>query len=265
MDLDKYFADLHGHEERSIVRMPEGWGQGRAVFGGLVAAVMMRAVERRRRDGERVRSILLNFIAPVQPGELDISITCLRQGKSVSFYKVEAGQDGNIAVIMQVTLGLARDEQLQMQALRPHNLTSPESAIVLPYLPGVTPEFTRHFDYRWAEGPMPYTSSGEAHIGGWIRFRQSPVAVMPAYLLMLSDAWPPACLSLLSAPTAASSMSWSMDFPQQTTALPGAEWLRYQSRLDYAEEGFASVDDALYAPDGQLLMRSRQVVAVFVK
>ena len=56
-----------------------------------------------------------------------------------------------------------------------------------------------------------------------------------------------------------------MDFPQQTTALPGAEWLRYQSRLDYAEEGFASVDDALYTPDGQLLMRSRQVVAVFVK
>ena len=188
MDLDKYFADLHGHEERPIVRMPEGWGQGRAVFGGLVAAVMMHAVERRSRDCERVRSILLNFIAPVQPGELDISITCLRQGKSVSFYKVEAGQDGNIAVIMQVTLGLARDEQLQMQALRPHNLTSPESAIVLPYLPGVTPEFTRHFDYRWAEGPMPYTSSREAHIGGWIRFRQSPEAVMPAYLLMLSAA-----------------------------------------------------------------------------
>ena len=40
----------------------------------------------------------------------------------------------------------------------------------LPYIPGMVPVFTKHLDFRWALGAIPFSGASEAVIGGWCKF-----------------------------------------------------------------------------------------------
>lgn len=50
------------------VTIPEKWGQGRATFGGMVAAIMYQRVALHMAADRPVRSIMVSFVAPVAPG-----------------------------------------------------------------------------------------------------------------------------------------------------------------------------------------------------
>src|SRR4051812_28361567 len=59
------------------------WSQGRAAFGGLVAALLARALEQVVPPDRTLRSALIDFIAPVAPGAVTVQASVLRAGKSL--------------------------------------------------------------------------------------------------------------------------------------------------------------------------------------
>ncbi|WP_207285322.1 acyl-CoA thioesterase domain-containing protein, partial [Pseudomonas sp. FW300-N2A2] len=75
--------------------IPAEWAQGRASFGGLVAALQYEAMRAKVPADRPVRSLAITFVGPVEP-EVPVSfeVDVLREGKAVSQVLGRAMQKG---------------------------------------------------------------------------------------------------------------------------------------------------------------------------
>ncbi|TBU97668.1 acyl-CoA thioesterase [Phytopseudomonas dryadis] len=248
------------------LRIPADWGQGRASFGGLVAALVY-ACMRRQVPAERApRSLAITFVGPVAadvPTRFEAEL--LREGKAVSQVLGRALQNGEVVALVQGSFGAPRPSSVSVAAAPAPTIKAVTDCQELPYIPQVTPEFTRHLAMRWGLGSMPFTGSSAREMGGWVRFRDQhkPEPIDEAHLLALVDAWPPALLSHLKSPAPGSSLTWTIEFIQPLLALTTAHWCLYRAEIEHARDGYGHVAAALWADSGELLAISRQTVTVF--
>ena len=245
------------------VRIPEGWMQGRACFGGLVAALLFRRVESRVPD-RTPRSLTISFIGPVVAGSAQLQVEVFREGKSVTQAECRLLQEGQVLAVMLASFGRARESSIAVSGPAMPVISPPEQTMALPEVPGLTPEFVSHFDFRWAEGPFPYTAGEQGLIAGWVRVRE-PAGHSVAHLLALVDAWPPAIIGLFSRPAPSSSLTWTIELIQEVAALPSAAnpWWGYRADTDFAADGYAHTRAMLWDAKGRPVAISRQTVAAF--
>lgn len=81
------FSDLIDtvRHQPDAVTIPPEWGQGRASFGGLVAALQYEAMRARVPADRPVRSLAITFVGPVAPDvPVSFQVDVLREGKAVS-------------------------------------------------------------------------------------------------------------------------------------------------------------------------------------
>lgn len=248
------------------VHIPAQWGQGRASFGGLVAALVYEAMRAQVPDGRPPRSLAITFVGPAAPDvPISFTVEVLREGKAVSQVLGRAVQDGQVVTIVQGSFGAGRDSRIAVQAEPAPQAKPVDECQELPYIPNVTPEFTRHLAMRWAIGGMPFSGNPSREMGGWVRLRDQTriEAADEAHLLALVDAWPPAVLPHLTAPAPGSSLTWTIEFVQPMSTLSTADWCLYRAQIEHARDGYGHVAAALWSPTGELLAISRQTVAVF--
>jgi acyl-CoA hydrolase len=136
----------------------------------------------------------------------------------------------------------------------------PDELAPFPFVEGVTPTFTRNFEYRWI-GPVPFSGARVPEVSGWIRHRAISRVDAGAVLAML-DAWPLPVLSLLRAPAAASTVTWMVDLVGPIAPDP-AGWWRYASSTEQAGDGYVDMRARLWGPDGVLVATSSQLGAEF--
>lgn len=258
---------LEGGRGRALV--PEGWGQGRSAFGGLVAALALRAMRGAVEQGRPPRSLLTVFTAPVEPGELAVEVRRLRRGGSVTHAEARLVQGGELRASAFGVFGAGRASALEVAPPPRPEAPGPDGLDELPFVPGVTPDFTRHLAYRWALGAPVFSGRGRREMGGWCRLRDGRGAATEERLLALVDAWPAAVLSRLDRPAPASSLTWAIEFLQPpapaATAISdqAGDWWFYRSETEAAAAGYAHESAALWDPSGRLATLSRQAVAVF--
>lgn len=248
------------------VRVPAGWGQGRAIFGGLMAAMVFEAMRARLGHDRPVRSLAITFVAPASadtPIRLEVEV--LRQGTGVSTLLGRAVQQGQVVTLVQGSFGAARSSAVSVLPLpAPQMPALEESAAALPHIPGVTPEFMKNLELRWAIGGLPFSGNDSRVMGGWVRLRDVQGGVMnEAHLLALVDAWPPSVLPMLKQPAAGSTLTWTIEFVQPVRSLNAGDWCQYRVETEYAHEGYGHAAAALWSDDGALLALSRQTVTVF--
>lgn len=262
------FAELlHAvHTRPHHVVVPPLWGQGRATFGGLVAALVYEAMRGKVTPGRPVRSLSISFIGPLQMGEpVAFEAELLREGKAVSQVLGKAVQNGQVVALVQGSFGASRESAVHVEQLPAPAMKAVEECQELPYIKDVTPEFTRFLAMRWGLGGMPFTNNPSREMGGWVRLRSdiSHDKVSEAHLLALVDAWSPAVLSHLSAPAPGSSLTWTIEFVQPVAALNTHEWCLYHAQIEHARDGYGHIAAGLWSPSGELLAMSRQTVTVF--
>lgn len=245
--------------DRHVVLVPDGWGQGRAVFGGLTVAYAVRALEDGVAPGRRIRSVSATFFSPAVVGELQIVRVATRVGRAATLAEVHVRQDGELRLSVSAVFGEDRATAIAVPPLVPPPLGAPGP--VLPYIPDVTPEFTRHFAYRFHAGGLPFSGADVAAFAGEIQARKAG-PVDAGVLLALLDAWPAPALSLLRAPAPASTVSWLVGFVEPPTGDAADTW-RYEAGTPAAGEGYATVEAALRRADGALVAWSRQVQVEF--
>lgn len=248
------------------VTVPAQWAQGRASFGGLMAALVYAAMRARVPEGRPVRSLAITFVGPAEPDvPLSFEVEVLREGKAVSQVLGRAVQNGQVVTLVQGSFGSGRESRIEVTADPAPAAPAADQCQELPYIPQVTPEFTRFLAMRWAFGGMPFSGNKAREMGGWVRMReQSAVqALDEAHLLALVDAWPPAVLPHLTAPAPGSSLTWTIEFIQPVAELSTRDWCLYRAQIEHARDGYGHVCAALWSADGQLLAISRQTVAVF--
>ena len=248
--------------DTTTIMVPEQWGQGRAVFGGMAAALAMAHLLHIIPQGLPLRSVSVSFVAPLNAGAATASRRMLRQGKSVVQASAEIVQNGQVALVLLASFGAPRSSEHQLAA-DPAPQWQTDKVHSLPKQ-GPAPEFTRHFDYRITHGQLPFSGSALRALGGDIRMAGSESRqVGIVELLALVDAWPPVSLTLLSQPAPASSLTWTIEFIAHDLPFNSGDWWRYLAEIDYGSEGYHHIAARLWQPDGKLAAISRQTVTVF--
>lgn len=263
MSVEQIVAELAQPEGQSYqFVIPESWGQGRALFGGMAAAVAFKYLAAMLPAESLVRAISVSFIAPIAPGPVVLKREILRVGKSVQHAEVRIYQQDQIALVLLASFGASRASTIRHQ---PAPIQT-DIAVSMDFPKrGPVPEFTKHFDYQLMQGGLPFSGQQALILLG--RNRLAEQSLEPkctvAELLALIDAWPPATLSWLSAPAPASSLTWSLEFIRHDWQASANDWWYYRATIDAAEEGYSHIGAEIFDDAGQLIAISRQTVTVF--
>ncbi len=250
-----------GQNDDLAFEVPSAWGQGRAVFGGMAAALALQHLLQLLPATTQLRSLSVSFVAPLNAGPAQVKRKVLRQGSSVIQAMAEIQQQGQTMLVLLASFGSPRSSNYQIAGI-----SAPEWNTPVATLPkhGPVPEFTTHFDYEIQQGTLPFSGSQQPTLGGQIRFSDG-LACNTGYaeLLALIDAWPPVSLTLLTAPAMASSLTWTVEFVGNCRQFSTADWWRYLANIEYAADGYHHIEAKLWDPAGQLIAISRQTVTVF--
>lgn len=247
------------------VTIADGWAQGRATYGGLVAALQLAAMKSRI-DGKvpPLRSLTTNFVAPVEPAEVTIESALLRQGSNVTQCEARVVQGGRVAALAFASFGAGRRSDIRVHPhTRMPELPDPFDLRPLGHKAGRDPDFLRHMELRLVDGDKPFTGSDRSSFTGWMRLREPGPAFGEEHLVALADAWPVPVLQRLREPASASSVSWTLEVVGDMRHIaPTAQWA-YAAHADAAADGYAHAEARIWRPHGTLTAISRQTVAVF--
>jgi acyl-CoA thioesterase len=265
---DTLFATLIGNiknaGDRPRLHVPDDWMQGRTVYGGLVAALALQSMRAHVPLERKVRTLFVSFIGPLDAKPFCIQTRQLRSGKSVTTVESRVLQNDAICCTALGSFGADRDSRIRIPPITRPEIQDTSRAFELPFIAGLTPTFTRHFDYRWAMGAFPFSGKGGQEIGGWINFREQTVCFTEEWLVALADAWPTPVLSQLTEPAAASTMAWSLGFVHlDRMTCSENDWWAYHCTVDSAERGYVHERSTIWDPEGHLAVYSHQTNTVF--
>lgn len=256
-------ADEH-HAGRQLAQITSDWGQGRATFGGLVAALGIRALDGVN-QGRSLRALSVTFCAPAEAGELAIDVELLRSGRALLHAQARLVQDGQVRAVIIGAYGDARESSLQYAARRAPEGPNPESLQRMGYIDGAMPAFLRHFDHRWPTESTQTMPLGEGQLSGFARTLDAD-RVDAAVVTAIADAFPAPVMTLMKQHAPASTASWLLNFvgePIDPAKIDrGAFWQFAAQTLD-AGAGYANVDAQIWDATGALRVISRQLVAEF--
>jgi len=245
------------------VQITKEWSQGRAGYGGLIAALVYQAMEKRILDGRPVRNLQISFIGPVSFEEpLEIETDILREGKSVSQIFGRGVQNGQTQITIVGSFGHSRDSQLLIEHDKKIFPENPEELLVMPYVEGKFPAFTKFFDLRYVTA-FPFAGSSDTSLRGFVKFKSPQDKMGIAQLIGLVDAWPPTPLPMLDKPAPASSLSWTIEFMQPQPALGVDDYCQYESETTHASNGYGNTRAMIRNMNGELLAISSQTVTIF--
>ena len=195
------------------------WMQGRTLYGGISAALCLRAVRLAFPELPPLRSALIAFAGP-SAGDVHIRPTMLRQGKSAAFVTADLTSEAGFGVHATFCFGASRVSAKRQVLLEMPSLPTPDDVFRPKPKDRVLPHFTDHFDMRVAKGALPISGATDADICWWLKALDSHEDFAEATLLALADAPPPAALSLFDSFTPLSTMTWMVDFLSDDTTSP---------------------------------------------
>lgn len=265
-------AQLLHHRERQAqrvsYRVTDDWLQGRTTFGGLLSVLATQAMRDVCGDDWPLRALQTNFVGPVASGPVHVDVTLLRQGKNIRQVKaqiMQADAQGveQIAGILLGVFGTGRESALPL--LRPQQVAvakSIDEAARWPFVPGMTPAFTQHLEFRHAEGGVPFSGQDTWHSRTYLRLHESAGVDTELQTVLLADAGPTPALAQLTGRAPASSVSWSLELRPVSVSQADGHWRLDKDALA-AGEGYVNEKTTLWTPCGQLAALGYQVVAVY--
>lgn len=213
--------------------VPDGWQQGRGAFGGLVLALLLRAIERSEPDAARsTRTLTGELCGPVLPGPLEIVVETLRRGNNLSNLDARLIQNGEVQARASAVLSVPRVSVAGPAHRRP--ATPDWDALTdIAMGPPMAPVFTAHFEYR----PATAMFSAEG-TQGWLRPR-TPLARLdgPAVIALL-DAWWPAIFAIEGRPRPVVTVSFTAELLRPLASLQADVPLLHVGRVATVSEGF---------------------------
>lgn len=241
--------------------VPEDWAQGRTVFGGLQAALAVRAL-RALVPAVPLRVLQTTFMAPVPAGPLQLRARVLRTGKSAIHTECRL-MDGEQTLCLVVAIfGSARESAIAVAPTPPPAPAPDDPKKELPFVPGVTPAFTQHFQFRWSEGGMPYTGAREPRTKIHLRHREN-AALDETHVIALADAIPSPGISMFRKPAMSSSLTWTLEILDHDHTFAADGWWRIDAEITAGRDGYLAQSAELWNPAGRLAALSRQSVVVF--
>jgi acyl-CoA thioesterase len=248
----------HGDHWQATVS--EDWLQGRSAFGGLQAALALRAMREQVPADMPLRSLQVTFIAPVPAGSVTIQAQRLREGRSA--IQVEASLCDGAQTLCRLVgvFGSARPSVLNIQPVQRPVESTPAPEV--PYVEGRMPAFTQHFRLRWLRGDLPFSGGHQRDSVVQLSLRdEGPVD--ETHVLAFADFIPPIALSMFATPTTGSSLTWMIELLRDRYDDLGMNDWRVDAELIAARDGYTNQSVMLWGPRGEPVALSRQSMVVF--
>ena len=262
MNFSQTLDSITGSDSTFTITVGDDWAQGRATFGGLVAAAGNEVLRRLVPRDRTLRSLQTTFVAPAAQGTWRLHARVLRVGRAVTLAQCEVLDGEQLAASIVGVYGMARPSAVRARPAPGSVLRKVDEINEVRYQPGASPTFLQHFAVRWAEGRKPFTSSPQVPTKAFIRHRDT-APLTESHIVALVDCIPTPALSMFTAPAQASSLVWSLELFEHRFDFPQQAWWRIDSDLDAASDGYVNQTGILHDPDGMPVALSRQLFAVF--
>jgi len=239
-----------------LADLPDGWFQGRGLFGGLVTAVLIRAAETLA-PGRPLRSLTAELCGPTQPGRADLRVESLRAGRSVTTVAVRLEQAGQVQAHGVAVLGADRPDTGTSLHLAPP-VPGDWRAVEPLEMGEVGPAFARYIEYR--PESLPFSGAALPRTQGWFRFHTPPQLEGAAYLAACIDAYWPAEFATLEYPRPMATVAFTFQPLGNLAGLePGAPHY-FRSFVPASANGYSVEFRELWGHDGRLLALNQQTL-----
>ena len=261
-----------GQGGRYCAELGDEWSAPFLPQGGVVTAVAVRAMATELAAPEqRLRSVSTVFAAQVRPGRLEIEVTVLRRGRSVSQLVATVRSPGEDAGHTSIAVFGGPRPGFEFTDVLPPDVPPPEQCPSFRDPP--PPGFERkvHFPYwdhvegRSALGHPPWgkwvpTTSERAN---WYRFDEPPLVdgrvLDPCAVVTLCDTMPGAVNERMG-PGIPFWLPPSADLTVHLFGDAGPGWLLAHNRARFAGDGYASVEMSLWDGDRGLVAYATQTM-----
>jgi acyl-CoA thioesterase len=261
-----------GGDGRYRAYVGEEWNCPLVPHGGIVTAVAARAVECAvAAPQQRLRSVSAVFAGQVQPGDVDIDVTVLRRGRSISQATVTVRSPGADAGLTAVAVLGATRRGFEFTDVAAPSVPGPEEC---PSFRDPPPEgfertlrfnFWDHVEGRPAKGHAPWEDyePTTSETSCWYRFDEPPLTadgrLEPLAVLALCDTMPSAVGERLG-PRREMYLPPSADLTVHLLGDTTSEWVCTRNRARHASDGYASTEIELWSADGSLLAYGTQTM-----
>ena len=237
----------------------DGWYAGLGPLGGYVMAIVLRGLLLATADEARApRTLTMHFLRAPASGPIVVRPVVERAGRSLSTLSARLEQGGELVGLALAAVSAPRAGPVISESPMPE-AAPPSAREVPPEGRGPTlspPPFTGRVTMESRFGAPPFSGADSSEVGGWMGLREErPIDALTVALL--ADAWYPApwprLRKLAPAPTIELTVHFRAPLPLPDTLLLG----RFRTRQ--VREGFFDEDGELWAPDGTLVARSRQL------
>ncbi len=244
---------------QASVTVPEDWLQGRTLFGGLQAAIALRAMRTLAPDAP-LRSLQTTFIGPVPGGRVEARARVLRTGKSTTHVEARIVDGEETLALVVGVFGLSRQSVVNIAAQKP--AVDAAHGIEMKYVAGAMPAFTQHFKARWVKGGPPYTGATARDNVIELGLRDAgPVGEY--HVLAMADFIPPIALSFLTERAPAASLSWMLEILVDDVSALAPDGWRMDAHVMAGRDGYTHQSLELWGPNGALVALGRQTMVVF--
>ncbi len=264
MPTERSFADATEVVDRGDgtfgAHIPEGWDIVGNVDGGLLLAVVGRAVTTATGRPDPV-TVTAHYLRPGRAGPAVVSTEVLKVGKRFSTARATLHARGSEVITALATVGELEEgvEVLHLDG-GPPGLPPLEECELLVGGDGFPPAFMDRVEVRLHPedtGFIRGAPSGVPQVRGWFRLRGGE-PIDGIGLLLAVDAFPPTVFNA-SFPAA-----WTptVELTAHLRARPAPGWLECAFRTRYVTGGFLEVDGEVWDATGALVAQSRQLALV---
>lgn len=239
------------------IEAPDGWTQGRTLYGGMTAALCAQAALRRFGELPPLRSAQFAFTGAAA-GRLRFEPQMVRQGRSSAFVAVDGSAEGGPVARAMFAYGAERQSQVAHDTAPAPDAPRPEDCP--PFFEAPRGGFFQNFEMRLAAGKRPLSGGEAPRFSVWARHLDDAGVDPIVSLLAMADSLPPAAMVVFPAPAPISTVTWSLDILQPVEA---GEWRLLSSDSEQAADGYSLQAMSLWSAEGRRLAVGRQTVAIF--
>lgn len=233
------------------------WTVGFGANGGYQAGLLANAAMVAAGDQERrLRSIVVHYLLPTQPGPAEVSVDALRQGRSASVLDLGLHSEGRLTVTARAVVAAARPAPAFNHRTP---LNYPDPLTLKREVIQQSETVRARYDTRYVVGDSPPQNLPTAESSGWCRTEDhAPVDL--ALLVAMCDGWAPPVMMLAGPPMLAATIDLTVHLFDPLLE-PLDDWVAVSNVSSVANDGYVNTETEAWAPDGRLLAQARQLSA----
>ena len=237
------------------------WANMVGPFGGITAAVLLRAVAAHpERIGDPV-ALTVNFTAPVADGAFDIGVRVVRTNRTNQHWTMDLSQQGEVKTNATAVFGLRRDTWSDTEPAMP---AAPAPEDIAPTGLPEAVVWAGNYDMRYVEGGVPLPGDRPAPSSTttlWARDRSGRAFDFPA-LAAISDIFYPRVFLRRGGMSPAGTISLTTYFhvDENELASAGDDFVLCRARANRFSRGYFDQSAEIWSRSGDLLATTHQLV-----